>query len=125
MTNLLLNKEKMIFYCFPRFSTYKHLHFVAFWNFFLLFPFGFFPFLVERVDLENLQLVGVISMLIGAKRKEIHTPVVGDMVYTAGDTYTDKQICDMEKAILHKLDNRLNKPYADQISASIILIIQF
>ena len=53
-------------------------------EFFLLFPFGFFPFQVERVDLENLQLVGVTSMLIGAKRKEIHAPVVGDMVYTAG-----------------------------------------
>ena len=69
-------------------------------EFFLLFPFGFFPFQVERVDLENVQLVGATSMLISAKRKEIHPPVVGDMVYTAGDTYTDKQICDMERAIL-------------------------
>ena len=41
------------------------------------------------------------------------------------DTYTDKQICDMERTIIHELDNRLNKPYADHISASIILIIQF
>ena len=60
-------------------------------------------------------------MLIGAKYEEIYRPVVGDMVYTAADAYTGKQICDMERAILHKFNYQLIKSTHVQLS---VLILQ-
>ena len=51
-------------------------------------------------------------MLIAAKYEEIYPPLVDDMVYTAADAYTGKQIRDMERSILQKLDYQLNKPHA-------------
>ena len=53
---------------------------------------------------SDLQLVGVTAMLIASKYEEMYAPEVKDFVYITDNTYTSKQIQEMEIKIMEKLD---------------------
>ena len=58
----------------------------------------------EKVQKSDLQLVGVTAMLIASKYEEMYAPEVKDFVYITDNTYTSKQIQEMEIKIMEKLD---------------------
>jgi histidinol phosphatase-like enzyme len=49
-------------------------------------------------------------MMVACKYEEIYPPEITDFVYICADTYTKKQIIDMEKRLLMALCHDLNKP---------------
>ncbi|KAL1345222.1 hypothetical protein AAHE18_08G102500 [Arachis hypogaea] len=58
----------------------------------------------------ELQLVGICSLLLACKYEEIVTPKVKVFAKLTDDAYTNKQIVDMENAILEKLEWYLTVP---------------
>ncbi|KAL4612123.1 hypothetical protein ACB092_08G176100 [Castanea dentata] len=64
------------------------------------------------VSRRELQLVGIASMLIACKYKEIWAPQVNDFICLSDYAYTREQIPVMEKAILGKLEWYLTVPTA-------------
>ncbi|CAB3363563.1 Hypothetical predicted protein [Cloeon dipterum] len=58
----------------------------------------------------QLQLVGVTSLLIASKFEEIMCPTVGDCVYVTDNTYTKKQVVEMESKILAALSFNIGRP---------------
>ncbi|ESN92226.1 hypothetical protein HELRODRAFT_116074 [Helobdella robusta] len=52
----------------------------------------------------RLQLLGAAAMFIAAKYEEIYPPDVAEFVYITDDTYTMKQVLQMEQAILKTLN---------------------
>jgi cyclin B len=59
---------------------------------------------------KQLQLVGVVAMLIAAKFEEIKPPGVGDYVYITDNAYTKKDILDMECQMLASLNFKIVIP---------------
>ncbi|URD73846.1 Cyclin, C-terminal domain [Musa troglodytarum] len=59
---------------------------------------------------EELQLVGLSSMLVACKYEEIWAPKVNDFIYISDRAYGRKQILATEKAILNKLEWNLTVP---------------
>ncbi|MCL7024373.1 hypothetical protein MKW94_019822 [Papaver nudicaule] len=59
---------------------------------------------------KELQLVGITAMLIASKYEENLAPAVDDFVDISDETYTRKQILDMEMSILGKLRWNLTIP---------------
>jgi cyclin-A len=55
----------------------------------------------------RLQLLGVTSMLIASKYEEIYSPSVEEYVFMTDNTYTKKQVADMELEVLLKLKFQL------------------
>lgn len=57
---------------------------------------------LEKVKImrNNLQLVGVTSMLIASKYEEIYAPEVRDFVYITDNAYKKEEIFEMEHSIL-------------------------
>lgn len=53
-------------------------------------------------------------MFLASKYEEVYPPCVADFTYITADTYTPKQICEMEQSILISLDYRINKPFSLQ-----------
>ena len=49
-------------------------------------------------------------MLIASKIEEIYPPMVGELAYTAADTYTPENIRKMEVVMLTNLDYQFNNP---------------
>ncbi|NXN33104.1 CCNB1 protein, partial [Nycticryphes semicollaris] len=66
----------------------------------------------NAVSKNMLQLVGVTAMLIASKYEEIHAPLVEDFVSVTDNTYTKKQINQMEIKILRALDFCVGRPVA-------------
>ena len=56
------------------------------------------------VTKENLQLVGVSSMLIACKYEEIWPPQIRDYIHMCDKAYTKDQIIEMELCMLSALD---------------------
>jgi hypothetical protein len=61
---------------------------------------------LEKVIIQRnqLQLVGVTSMLIASKYEEIYAPEVKDFVYITDRAYTREDILDMEQQMLYALE---------------------
>lgn len=62
------------------------------------------------VGKDNLQLVIIAALFIASKMEEIFPPSLSSFVYVSADTYTDKQIRDMEQAIINGLEFKLRGP---------------
>ena len=67
--------------------------------------------LVE-VERNQLQLVGVTSLLLACKYEEIYPPLVKDCVYVTDRAYTHQEVLDMEFHILFVLEYNLSAPNA-------------
>ena len=62
---------------------------------------------VESIPKGQFQLFGVSCLFIASKYEEIYPPSLTDFVYVCADTYTGRQILDMESTILNKLEFNL------------------
>ncbi len=66
---------------------------------------------VVQVDKSKLQLVGMACMLIASKMEEIRGSVsIAELVYISADSYTKKEVIDMERWVLSTLKFRLSLP---------------
>ena len=65
---------------------------------------------IEQITKKNLKLVGVTAMLIASKYVEIVAPEVRGFVYISDNDYSSREILDMEKTVLWKLDFELASP---------------
>lgn len=63
-----------------------------------------------KVKRRELQLVGVTALFLAAKYEELYPPEITDFVYITDETYTKRQILDMEMVIFRALDFQLSKP---------------
>lgn len=63
-----------------------------------------------KVKRRELQLVGVTALFIAAKYEELYPPEITDFVYITDETYTKRQILDMEMVVFRALDFQLSKP---------------
>lgn len=55
---------------------------------------------VTQLSRKYLQLVGVTALFIASKYEDLFPAEIGDFVYIADNTYTKKQILQMEKQII-------------------------
>jgi hypothetical protein len=60
--------------------------------------------MVHNIDRKNLQLIGISSMMIAAKYEEVSQPEIDEYVNICANTYTTKQIVDMECLMLSTLN---------------------
>lgn len=65
---------------------------------------------VKDTKRSHLQLVGVTALFIAAKYEELYPPAIADFIYITDDTYTGKQIRQMELQIYKALDCNLSRP---------------
>ncbi|KAL2897291.1 putative cyclin-B3-1 [Bienertia sinuspersici] len=61
---------------------------------------------------KQFQLVGLVSLLLASKYEDFWHPRVKDLISISAESYTRKQLLEMEKSILKKLKFRLNLPTA-------------
>uniref|UniRef100_A0A7S3NPB6 Cyclin-like domain-containing protein n=1 Tax=Aureoumbra lagunensis TaxID=44058 RepID=A0A7S3NPB6_9STRA len=66
----------------------------------------------ETTRKDELQLIGITALFIAAKYEEVNPPDLQDCVYVTDQTYTEIEVLEMEKKILHTLNWRLSKPTA-------------
>ncbi|KAH8407582.1 hypothetical protein KR222_007463, partial [Zaprionus bogoriensis] len=64
----------------------------------------------ENTKRKYLQLVGVTALFIATKYEELFPPAIGDFVFITDDTYTGREIRQMELQILKAIDNNLSRP---------------
>lgn len=64
----------------------------------------------NTIKRQNLQLLGVTSMLIASKYEEIVPPTVDDFCYITDNTYTEEEVRKMERDILNFLKFELGNP---------------
>lgn len=65
-----------------------------------------------RVDKNELQLVGVASMLVASKYEEMYAPDINDFEYITDNAYSKKQILKMEAKILTAANFELSRPHS-------------
>ncbi|KAK9164941.1 hypothetical protein Scep_000132 [Stephania cephalantha] len=65
---------------------------------------------VQSVERKKLQLVGVTAMLLACKYEEVSVPVVEDLILISDKAYTRKEVLDMEKLMVNKLQFNLSLP---------------
>lgn len=65
---------------------------------------------VHQVTRDQLQLVGIASMLIASKFEEIYSPTVEDFLAVCHDGYKNEDLLKMERLILIKLGFELGGP---------------
>lgn len=65
---------------------------------------------VQTVVRKKLQLLGVVAMFIAAKYEEIDPPKATEFAYITDNTYTKKDILNMECTVLITLDFQIAKP---------------
>ncbi|XP_060188801.1 putative cyclin-B3-1 isoform X2 [Lycium barbarum] len=63
---------------------------------------------LARVKKNDLQLVGLTSLLLASKYEDLCHPRIMDLVSISGESYTRDQMLETEKDILRKLKFRLN-----------------
>ncbi|XP_062468329.1 G2/mitotic-specific cyclin-B1 [Pezoporus occidentalis] len=68
----------------------------------------------NTVSKKMLQLVGVTAMFIASKYEERHPLHAADLAYVTDNTYTTRQIIQMELQILQALNFHLTRPLASQ-----------
>lgn len=59
---------------------------------------------------QQLQLVGVTALFLAAKIEEMYPPELQEFVYITDDTYTKREILDMEMKILKTLGFQMGRP---------------
>ncbi len=62
------------------------------------------------IQKNRLQQVGISALIIACKYEEIYTPEVTDFTYLTDNTYTKKEILDMERDILSALSFDITIP---------------
>ncbi|XP_020799659.1 G2/mitotic-specific cyclin-B [Drosophila serrata] len=65
---------------------------------------------VKDTKRTYLQLVGVTALFIATKYEELFPPAIGDFVFITDDTYTGRQIRQMELQIFKAIDCNLSRP---------------
>lgn len=65
---------------------------------------------IRSANTSELQLIGVSSLLIACKYEEIYFPDIKDMAKITDDTYTKKEIVEMEAKILSSLEYNITTP---------------
>ena len=55
----------------------------------------------------KLQLLGCVALLLASKYEEVKAPPVDDFVYISDNTYSRKEVLEMERQVLHQLEFRL------------------
>ncbi|EPB72399.1 cyclin domain protein [Ancylostoma ceylanicum] len=65
-----------------------------------------------KVDKNELQLVGVASMLVASKYEEMYAPDIHDFEYITDNAYNKKMILKMEAKILIAADFDLSRPHS-------------
>ncbi|XP_037716295.1 G2/mitotic-specific cyclin-B [Drosophila subpulchrella] len=65
---------------------------------------------VKDTKRTYLQLVGVTALFIATKYEELFPPAIGDFVFITDDTYTTRQIRQMELQIFKAIDCNLSRP---------------
>ncbi|KHJ79089.1 cyclin domain protein [Oesophagostomum dentatum] len=65
-----------------------------------------------KVDKNELQLVGVASMLVASKYEEMYAPDIHDFEYITDNAYNKKMILKMEARILTAADFDLSRPHS-------------
>ena len=73
----------------------------------------FFLFLSQLavIPLDQLQLLGITSLFVAAKYAENYPPCIRYMACTTANSYSCKEIREMEEKILRKLQYMFNKPH--------------
>ncbi|XP_076294533.1 protein mono-ADP-ribosyltransferase PARP16 [Lasioglossum baleicum] len=64
----------------------------------------------HSIDKKRLQLVGITAMFIARKYEETVSPNIDNLVYITDDSYTKKEIFQMEVLIMKTLDYSLGRP---------------
>ncbi|KAG5880254.1 hypothetical protein JTB14_027320 [Gonioctena quinquepunctata] len=64
----------------------------------------------KHVGRNSLQLVGTSAMLVASKYEEMYLPDLKDFVYICDNSFSERQILQMEREILKKLDFSLGRP---------------
>ncbi len=65
---------------------------------------------ISKATKENLQLIGITSMLIACKYEEIYFPEIKDFIYMTDNTYSKDEVLKMEYEILKKLEFNITNP---------------
>jgi cyclin B len=61
-------------------------------------------FSMFNVQKAQVQLVGIAALLIATKYEEIYPPTVKEFIYLTDDTFTRKEVLDMERKILFNIE---------------------
>ncbi|KAL4577766.1 hypothetical protein LXL04_013879 [Taraxacum kok-saghyz] len=64
----------------------------------------------QSVIRKNLQLVGLVAMLLACKYEEVSVPVIDDLIFISDKAYSRSQILEMEKLILNTLEFNMSLP---------------
>jgi hypothetical protein len=65
---------------------------------------------VQSISRKNLQLVGVTTILLASKYKEIWASEVNDFVHISNNAYSREEVLTMEKNMLNTLKFNLTMP---------------
>lgn len=61
-------------------------------------------FSMFNVQKSQVQLVGIAALLIATKYEEIYPPTVKEFIYLTDDTFTRKEVLEMERKILFNIE---------------------
>ncbi|XP_076900683.1 G2/mitotic-specific cyclin-2-like [Bidens hawaiensis] len=64
----------------------------------------------QSVIRKNLQLVGLVAMLLACKFEEVSVPIIDDLIFISDKAYSRSQILAMEKQILNTLEFNMSLP---------------
>lgn len=64
----------------------------------------------QSVVRKKLQLVGLIALLLACKYEEVSVPTVDDLIFISDKAYTRRDLLDMEKLMLKKLQFNMSTP---------------
>lgn len=67
-----------------------------------------------QIKRKHLQLVGTTAIFIASKYEELYPPVLTDFVFMTDNTYSDKEVIQMEKTMLKELKFELCRPVTIQ-----------
>ncbi|KAK1410518.1 hypothetical protein QVD17_37055 [Tagetes erecta] len=66
----------------------------------------------QSVIRKNLQLVGLVAMLLACKYEEVSVPIIDDLIFISDKAYSKKQILEMEKLMVNTLEFNMSLPTA-------------
>lgn len=64
----------------------------------------------QAVIRKKLQLVGLVAMLLACKYEEVSVPIVDDLILISDKAYTRKEVLEMERLMLNKLQFNMSVP---------------
>ncbi|KAK9062078.1 hypothetical protein SSX86_019263 [Deinandra increscens subsp. villosa] len=64
----------------------------------------------QSVIRKNLQLVGLVAMLLACKYEEVSVPIIDDLIFISDKAYSRSQILEMEKLMLNTLEFNMSLP---------------